>query len=495
MNKDQMRNTKNQPNGLTSTRKFKYGSVSISITAIFVAVLVIFNVIFSALANKFGFYLDLTTNQIYGVSDATTELLKDIDTEIKIKFCMPLDSLESDETYKLVLTCAQEYERRFDNISIEYCDIISDPAALKYYKDKGYTMSTMSIIVESEYRCKVFQIKNCFVYAESTGNVYGFKGEQRFTSMILAVANEHMPVVSFTQGHGETVPLQLEEMFTESGYDVQKVNLATEDISDETRILIISDPQKDFSGLFTSGAAGKSEIDKLTEYINSRRHIMLFVDKDTPKMPELDAVLEEWGIVINYQTTVMDEEKCINNAPNTVVCQYADSYAKQLHESISSLESPPNTITIEAVPISLLFGEEDENVKATGAILKTHPSSYIMKDGERQHGEYTVMGLATKMEYVDNVQTNTHIFVCGSTTFTELTYAASYGNNDIIFNVIGALGKTSTTVDIEWKRTDDDTLKIDSEIATNLTIVLSAVIPSIVLVCGLAVAIVRRKHR
>lgn len=495
MNKDQMKKTQHQPNGLTSTRKFKYGSVSISITAVFVAALIIFNVIFSALATKFGFFIDLTKNQIYGVSEATDELLKDIDTEITIKFCMPLDSLENDETYKLVLSCVQEYERRFDNIKIEYLDIISNPAALASYKAMGHSLSTMSIIVESEYRCKVFQIKNCFVYAESTGDVYGFKGEQRFTSSILAVAHEKMPVVTFTQGHGESVPVQLEEMFVDSGFDVQRKNLATEDISDDTRILVISDPQKDFSGIFSSNQSGRSEIDKITDYLNSRRHMMVFVDKDTPEMPELDAVLEEWGIVINYHTTVLDEEKCINNAPNTIVLQYVDSYAKQLHEPVSSLESPPNTIAIQAVPLTLLYGASDESEKAAGAVLSSHKSGYIVKDGEKVYGEYPVMAFATKMEYINNVNTKTNILVCGSTSFTELTYAASYGNNDIIFNIMKVMGQTSTTVDIDWKRTDDDTLKLDSEIANNLTIILSALIPSIVLVCGVAVAIVRRKYR
>jgi len=206
-------------------------------------------------------------------------------------------------------------------------------------------------------------------------------------------------------------------------------------------------------------------------------------------------VLREWGIVINHKQMVMDEEKSIRSAANTVVCQYADSFASSLHSSVSSADSPVNTIVVEAVPLTLLFGQADTDIIANGAVLKTYPSSYVTVDGEQIKGEYTVMALATKAEYVNNVATRTHVLVCGSTYFTELTYASSYGNNEIIFNAMKMMGQTANTIDIEWKRTDDKTLKLDTGIAQNLTVVLSAVIPSIVLILGICVAIHRRKYR
>ncbi|HOA85569.1 MAG TPA: hypothetical protein PKN17_06040, partial [Bacillota bacterium] len=62
------------------SRKFRHGSLSITLTAIVIALVVMFNAGISALSAKYGLYIDTTAEQIYTLSDACRELL---DTNFK----------------------------------------------------------------------------------------------------------------------------------------------------------------------------------------------------------------------------------------------------------------------------------------------------------------------------------------------------------------------------------------------------------------------------
>ena len=97
------------------SRRFRYGSMSVLITALVIAAVIIFNVIFSALASKFLWYIDLTREGIYTLSDNCIELIEDtfetvekrraeegVDgpLKVKIKFCDLEDNIMENTTQR-----------------------------------------------------------------------------------------------------------------------------------------------------------------------------------------------------------------------------------------------------------------------------------------------------------------------------------------------------------------------------------------------------------
>lgn len=60
----------------TRSRKFRYGSVSVMMTALIVAVVIMLNAGISALSNKFGWYTDMTKKNLYTLTEAAEELLR-----------------------------------------------------------------------------------------------------------------------------------------------------------------------------------------------------------------------------------------------------------------------------------------------------------------------------------------------------------------------------------------------------------------------------------
>ena len=71
----------------TNMRKFKFGGVWMVTTVAVIAIIIAVNAVFSALSAKYALYLDLTKEQYYDISDATVDLLADVEDEIDIIFC------------------------------------------------------------------------------------------------------------------------------------------------------------------------------------------------------------------------------------------------------------------------------------------------------------------------------------------------------------------------------------------------------------------------
>ena len=59
------------------SRRMRYGSMTVSLTITLIAALVLLNVIFTALAGYYSWYIDMTADKLYSVSDLCHELLSD----------------------------------------------------------------------------------------------------------------------------------------------------------------------------------------------------------------------------------------------------------------------------------------------------------------------------------------------------------------------------------------------------------------------------------
>jgi len=57
-------------------KKLRYGGVAIALTALIIAVIVLFNVVFTSLAMSNAWYIDMTPNSIYSLSDECLSVIK-----------------------------------------------------------------------------------------------------------------------------------------------------------------------------------------------------------------------------------------------------------------------------------------------------------------------------------------------------------------------------------------------------------------------------------
>lgn len=68
-------NTAKQPK---DKRNLKYGSLSVTVTVIFVVLVIILNIIVTSLSSFYGLYTDMTASGFYSLSDAFVEQMDDL---------------------------------------------------------------------------------------------------------------------------------------------------------------------------------------------------------------------------------------------------------------------------------------------------------------------------------------------------------------------------------------------------------------------------------
>lgn len=341
-------------------RKLRYGSVSVVITALIIAVVVMVNFIFTALAQKEWFKLDLTPETLYTLSDDFINLIENGDAayeksteapiakidqyreeqgndslKISIIFCEERDKVYEDETQRYVQQTAEQIAREFDGyVDIKYVDVERNPSAVSKFKvTSDIDIPKESVIVEFEGQYKILNLRSFYVFAETdTSTPVGYNGEKQFASAILAVTRASTPIACLTNNHGENIDniSGFKATLEEAGYEVRSLDLANEDIPEDCRLVIVFGPQNDFMSSRT-GTSDINEIGKLDDFLDGGNSLMVFMDPETAELPNFEEFLCEWGVQFDRNATtgdaqyVVDKNQALNASGQTFKAQYSKS--------------------------------------------------------------------------------------------------------------------------------------------------------------------------
>ena len=105
------------------SRSFKRGSLSAARTGIVIAAGIVLNIIVTALAQKYYWYIDMTKDNVFKLTDEALAVIDGIDDEINIIFCNDIDELQSNLYQKSVYNTALELTAAYDNIHIRTLDV------------------------------------------------------------------------------------------------------------------------------------------------------------------------------------------------------------------------------------------------------------------------------------------------------------------------------------------------------------------------------------
>ncbi len=481
-------------------RKLKFGALAVTLTVVVVALVIVINAIFTALAGKYMWYADMTDEFLFTISDATknqlAEFADDPNLKIKIIFCMDPDQLDQTFQYRLVRNMAEQFASEFEFIETEYVPYEKHPSYFEKFLSTSVTeINSKYVIITDGSTSKACTMDWFFYTSQSTGSLYAFDGEYKFLSSFLSITGDN-PIAYFTTGHGESVQNStMFELFKEAGFDVRTIDLSKEDMEEGTMCVVINNPKYDFMGADDT----VNEIAKIDKVLDDRGNLMVFLDAKERSLPELDALLYEWGIVFE-NSKIRDYDNSLSVDGTELVADYVTSGSgASLTEALRKLETTPKMIVKDARPIKLLFGSEGYKDRYASSILQTFGSAYAVPFGEsEENGEYGVYDLMTisyELKYINNVDCYNYVLAAGTSSFADDKYvgSSSYGNRDLIFNIMKNFGKKTVPVDIDFKVFDDTMLDITTSQAKGWTIVLTAVIPTAVLACGLVVFIRRRR--
>lgn len=548
-------------------RKLRYGGVTAVLTALIIAAIIVVNVIFSALAGKFLWYVDLTPELLFTLSDNCVDLLengdptfenstsvtkmvdkyraerkakdpnfKDEDLMINIIFCADPDAWTENTAQRYVYETAKQLESEFpDYIKVKNYNIIWNPTAVSGY---GGKLSQTDVIIEcgSEYRVR--SLRDFYVFNDTTdSDPWAFNAEKILASAILAVTRADSPIACFTVGHDEALAdEQLALTLEVAGFEVRTVDLKTEEIPENCRLIVVFDPRADF--LVNDGYSEIDEIEKLDAFLDGTNSMMVFMSPEaTDPMPNFKGYLEEWGIVYNtleengkiYPYMVRDLGHSLTTEGYSVVAEYyteglGGSMTKDLRErsSVPPMMVFPNAVTLsfsdEFTPAHYV-DEEDPTIEfdyATRGVDGCYRSIYdvfvssssaVAMANDRQVAKATeqnplklmtvsVEDRSTQESNYSSVNESSYVIACGSTDFASADLMLrSYGNSAFLEYALRIIGQEPVPVGLTFKPFGDDTIDtVTTSEAAQYTVVL-AVVPALVSLVTGVVVIVRRKHR
>jgi hypothetical protein len=484
-------------------RRKNFLLISTALTALFVAVVLVVNVAFFALANHFVWYVDMTKHQLYTLSDTAKDILKAVDDKVTIYFAVEADKItQADPLLNYPYRTARDMEANFDNISVECVDIIKNPNVFKeFHTITGQDIKTTSVVIATESDFSIYYLESMFITDEDTGNLWGYQGEYKMISAILSLTNTERPKAYFTVNHGETNATNsqaLRALYANAGYDVVDIDLTKEDLGDDARILIINDPKYDFDG-GESGDEMSNEIAKIDRFLDDLGCLMVFTSPENAgRLTNLSELLVEWGIGFNGETYVQDKDHAISTDGSAIVAKYEEN---TLGASLYlDLDKNSKTILPHSMPLSILFEEDGryEGTKEVSAVLSSHDSSVLYKDGKVvDEGSFPVMAISRELTVENNDYYYSYVFVSGSAEAASNAYlgatSVKYANKDIVYNTIKLTGKDRVLCDIEPKQFEKTALDITTAEANRWTVILTVVLPVIIAGVG-TVVWVRRKN-
>ena len=484
--------------------KFKRGGMATALSVVFIAIVVALNLLVSALTDRFpSLDIDLTAQKVNSLSDQALEIAKNVDREVTIYLIGTQEGYEQNQIYSSYVQRGMQYSqvsslvKRLVEanplISMEYVDPDTNPEFISQYESDS--LATGKVLVESDLRHTVLTVNDLFIINQETGSTINSKVDSALAGALELVNMDTVPVMSIITGHGEMLSTSNIAAFVDNmeqnNFQVEEVDILTQEIPENTQVLMIATPTTDFS---------TEEIDKIRAYLDDEtrdQQVTLLVSAypSQGELPNLAAFLEEWGVQVG--TGVVAETDS----------NYAAYDARGVLVTASPLVLTSNTysrlLSYYSAPITLTF--EENNGISTTPLWTTQASAYVITADMTEEdaanpetGEQVVASLSSKDVEVNGETYARNVVVFGSSDlFTDnfmgtSAFEDSTYMNDLLLDLTDTDASAVVTVEEE----EVETMQLDVSASTGtvslLGILFTGGIPVVILLVGLGIYLKRR---
>lgn len=510
-------------------KRLKHGALAVTFTVIFVAAVVLVNIIFNMVLDRFDFSADLSDNSLYTIDGTTSDYLKGINGGISVIVAADETAFEnavlptSGQQYgKQVTEIIKSFASANSNIDYQFKDLDSNPG---FYSQYGASLQSGNIIVESDKTGRnVILTSNDYLapqyyYYDSYGNptetdystfyMYAQMGmpvsveyyaaaEKSLLSAIMNVTNENpVNVAVLEDDYGASRPEALISLLEANAYIVESLKLSTvQSIDSKYDYVIIHAPIYDFEN---------DDIDKLDRWLDNGgkygKNLFYAASAVSEALPRLNQYLSEWGLSMESGYVYQNNSQYKYEMRPT----YQELFLNETDYSAGVDVSTQKTYGDAMHPITLLFDEYSNYY--TTAIVSSYSGAVIMPfdaslgefdpSSAEETGEYVVAAEANKVRFEGTDPYMSRVFVAGGHFMLDAAFlqAEQVNNSDVFLNIFNKTsGREAVEITIKPKSYSVPTFEISSGQAQGITIAFAVVVPLVIVVFGIVV-IVRRKRR
>lgn len=512
-------------------RNFKHGTLAVVFTVIFLAAVVVLNVIVSMISDRIDTTADLSDTGIYTLDDETIAYLDDLTMDVTVSVMNSETDFEGGGTYyKSVNELLKKMEMHNGHFKVQYLKIDQNPDFTSRFN--GETLNTNYIVVEAEetgrhriitpgsyFTCNALRNQfSQYGYPEAYIDQYveqyvnssyasqvidGSNVEQAAISAMLYVTNTDPVRVAFTEGFGESDSSNLSNLLSKNGYDVETINLqSVAEIDSGIDYIVMFAPSMDYDNenldklakfLDNDGAFGKNLV-----YFSNGQAYYNKTSEDSAALVNLSAFLAEWGIQIgdSYIMQTNPEYTYGNMAIAQVLDIQDTDYAGDVYGN--SLFTYDGYVR----PVIRIWGEDKSKSGIEQKVLiKTYDGAYLRPMSTLSDSEFDISSAESGV-FNDAVcaykihstsQEVSRVVAFGSELFPDVSYSNS-NNQDFLVNMFNYISGKTEGVTITSKAFSTVGFDMNQGSANVLAVILCVVVPVVVIVLGIVIW-VRRRHR
>ena len=465
--------------------KFRRGGLATLFTVGFVAIVVLLNVVVSAVNTRVPLTVDMTAAGAFTLSDKTADYLKSVDEPVEIYLCSSENIYETSSELTLRIHEALDQISALNpNIRKTYIDLTANPSFAQNYPDE--TLTEASIIVKSDRRYRVFQYSDLF---ETSTDYYGQttieadRIEQVMMSKILSVTAAEIPVFTILDNSLGMDLSSFQSLLEDNGYEVRTCDLITGEIDPDTDFVVIPSTNRDYS---------EEELEKLDAYLaNTEKNVNLLVlfDAQQAELPNLNAFLAEWGI--QPESTLIcesDSSRYVTDQPGFCAVNYSEG------DLASQFRGREDHLFIYNCRVMRTLFDQQGSIRTT-ALLETADTGLEMAVDE--DGNVTQVGSGVLYPAVMSVKTNEEhqasVIALGTSLFFHDTLL-SYGNDSYAISLFNGLCGREDAVSIPSRTIGVPTIQLsEAQTVTIGLVIFTIALPLLILAGGLILWLRRRQ--
>ncbi|HPS82348.1 MAG TPA: Gldg family protein, partial [Candidatus Limiplasma sp.] len=473
--------------------KWRHGTYGLLVLAVLIAVGVLLNIGVKNLEDTYGWKQDFSFNGYTTTGEETRKVVATLQSPIDLYLLYQNGEMDS-QLYEVLA----RYQLLSDNIRVEPTDIAKNPGLLsRFQSDVKTTLDADSVVVSCEAtgRYKVLSyddfVTQGYNVEKGTFEIAGLAYEKKLTEALVYVTQTDIPVVGILQGHGELTPdalSNLTDFLQSNNYDHKAVDLLAGDTLDGIDLLMIADPQKDFTA---------DELQTIQNFALAGGSLFVTRDYTDPMdLPNYMSLLKNYGVVPLSGVVVAGEEDQGSYYGERI---YLLPYFNQM-DMTQPLISGSMDVLLLAGACAFETPAQTDSALSAATVLKSGAHAYLRdpndgtgsidyQEGDRK-GEMSLAILSGRMHPNGNVS---RMFAIGnSTVFTdEYIYQRTF-NEEFILQLMGELLPQKTvSLDIMAKSAFHPGLTAGSQTAG---IALLVAVPMLLLLAGILVLGPRRSR-
>ncbi len=512
--------TKKKSRNPFRSKKFKRGTLSIVFTALFIAGVVLVNVILGLVLERFNVEADLTTGSIFTLGSETEEYIKGVDDDVTFYVTAERETLNNaGNNYKQTVEYLDKMTVLNSRFKVQYVNLLTDPDFSNNYEED---LHNYEVIVQSGKtgRYRILAINDFMRYTLSDGKTYSYDeasmyvqyygytvsdyssiAEEQIVSAIQSVSLADPTVVTFLTGYGESDSKPLEDILTANAYMTQNADIdRIEAVPENTDILVIHGATKDYS---------KESITKVDEWLSNGgkygRDLVYIASADAAETPNLDEYLKEWGIEIGKGYVLQtDTDHAYYTGSAFPLMQDLEIKTDTEYYENMKIASAAKLVAFPLRPVIPLWEEESNMANKVIAsaygekcILYPFTADESWSPTSDDYSGFNAVVEASKVQFEGgNEPVYSKIIVVGSDQLfaSYYTTASNYSNGELALTIFDTnSGNNGEKIKIVEKSFTAETYQIDRSTQLVIGITFVAVIPVIIIVIGIVVWARRRR--